>query len=624
MHNKFNQVLLLLLLSLSPLAFWTLTSNSFVPAKLFLLLTLALLMVVSYSVKMIASKTVSLPRHPLTLPLIIFILSLCLSLFANPEGRVEAFSGKATVLLILSLISLLTLSLKPTARFLRHLVSVLIGLSSLLALYSLLQLTLIPSLSFIPSFMRSKVFTPTGDYLTTLTIIVAGLSAAITRFKNGATKSKPFYLSAILLATVATVAIISLMFPGSPLSLALMPYQAVWSITLDSFKSLRTLFFGVGLANFPLLFTAVKPLSLNNTALWDLVPQTGTSEFLTLLATGGILSGLSFVWISLQGLKSSQRSELYLPLLIFIFAIVLLPYNIALYTCLFICLSCANTEDPKTIPLAAQFIYPLGFIVVILSLLGYGYRLRPQIADYYTAQAQIALKNSDGKQVYDLEQRAIAMSPQTTLYHLSFAQINLSLAVSLSQKTTLSDADKSTLSTLVQQAINESKAAISLEPNNSAAWLTLGKVYRSLIGVATGSDNFAVDNYAKAVALDPSNPALRLDFGGLFSQLKNYDRAKTEFQTAIQLRPTYSNAYYNLAKLEETMGDYSNAYTAMQKTISLLGPSNNTDLNLATTDLETLKTKLPKATPAPSDATTPVLSTPSPLPSPQPGSKIDL
>ena len=63
----------------------------------------------------------------------------------------------------------------------------------------------------------------------------------------------------------------------------------------------------------------------------------------------------------------------------------------------------------------------------------------------------------------------------------------------------------------------------------------------------------------------------------------------------------------------------------MQKAISLLGPDNG-DLARANAELDDIKAKLPKSTPAPeptdNEATT--LTEPSPLPSPLDGGPIDL
>ena len=105
------------------------------------------------------------------------------------------------------------------------------------------------------------------------------------------------------------------------------------------------------------------------------------------------------------------------------------------------------------------------------------------------------------------------------------------------------------------------------------------------------------------------------------------DRAQNEFQTAIQLKPDYGNAYYNLAKLLESRGKYEEAVAAMAQVVRYLDASSS-DAARATAELDTLKTKVPVKTPAPSSSPTPApsteLTTPSPLPSPLEGGPIEL
>jgi tetratricopeptide (TPR) repeat protein len=515
--------------------------------------------------------------------------------------------------------------------------------SIILALHSLLQLTVLSSVSILPGFMQTKLFTPTGDYLTTLILIILGIGSAIPKLNSDNLKSKSLSLITILLGTISSVAIISLMLPGSILSLTLIPYKETWSITLDALKSLRSLFLGVGIANYSSHFTAVKPLSLNATSLWNTLPQTGTSELLTLFTTTGILGGFALILIFIQSLRESKNTALYFPIIIATIALIFTPASIPLYVIYFVMIASLSHSEPTKLDLTPKTAIVIGIFGISLLITGYAYSLRPIIAEFYISKAQAALKNSDGKGVYDNSLKAIQFYPRMTIYHMSFADTNMSLATALSQKQGLSDEEKTTISTLIQQAVSEGKNAVTLRPNYSSAWLTLAKIYRNLINVASGADTYAIENYARAVALDPANPSLRIEFGGIFYQLgvsakeqKDKDiyfgRAKSEFQTAIQLRANLPNAYYNLSKLYETTNDYEGAYLAMQKTLSLLGPD-NPDLDRATAELATLKTKLPKPTTAP---TTPPststesslapsdLATPSPLPSPLPSGSLDV
>lgn len=224
-----------------------------------------------------------------------------------------------------------------------------------------------------------------------------------------------------------------------------------------------------------------------------------------------------------------------------------------------------------------------------------------------------------------------------TNYHLSLAEVNLSIASALSQKKDLTDADRTNISTLVQQSIKEAKTAISLRPNNASGWTTLAKIYRNLIGIAEGSDQFSIQSYSQAITLDPANPGLRVEFGGLYYQLaltqkKPADRnillsrAVQEFQVAIKLKKDYANAYYNLAKALELAENYSDAVLAMQQVVAYTDPA-SADYQKAISELEVIKAKVPKAaapaTPPPTQEST-ELSTPTPLPSPIPGGPIEI
>jgi tetratricopeptide (TPR) repeat protein len=204
-------------------------------------------------------------------------------------------------------------------------------------------------------------------------------------------------------------------------------------------------------------------------------------------------------------------------------------------------------------------------------------------------------------------------------YHLSYSQVNLSIAAGISQKTDLSDAEKQNVNQLISQSIREAKVTTSLRPHDAMGWQNLGNIYANLLTAADGADKYAINSYAQAVALDSANPVLRTEFANLLVKLSTsikdekqkaiyINRAATEFQTAIQLKPDYASAYYNFAKLLESFGDFENAYTNMQKAISLLEPT-NPDLSKANEELSALKAKVPAPSAPPSPS-------PSPLPNP--------
>jgi predicted Zn-dependent protease len=89
--------------------------------------------------------------------------------------------------------------------------------------------------------------------------------------------------------------------------------------------------------------------------------------------------------------------------------------------------------------------------------------------------------------------------------------------------------------------------------------------YQSLIGLAKDADTWAIAAYQKAFVLDPTNPVLRINLGGLYLTLGRTDEAGQAFLTAILLKPNYLTGFYNLAEVFRQKGDFDNAIKALEQ-----------------------------------------------------------
>lgn len=640
MNNRFIIFVCAALTVLIPLFFSTLTPN-FISSPKEILLTLGILAILAISlVQLLLHKKINLPTLSFSLPLLFFIAAIIASLIFNPEGRPEALGSRGLSLILLPLLAIF-LSGNLTVSLRTLFVNLFIASTSLLAIHSLLSLTFLHTSPYLPSFMQNISFTPTGNYTTTLVLILIAVALSIAHLKSSAARYKPFLAGSLIIHTIAAVAIVSLMLPGSALAPSLIPYTASWSIALDALKSLRSLLFGIGLSNYSLLYSAVKPISLNITPFWNTLPTTATSELLTLLPTSGVIATTTLLYLIFKSLLRSFSTPLFLPTIIISLSLILLPATLPLYFTFFLFYSLTSSELSSThhlSPLVSQIL--AGCFGILILLVGY-FAIRSYGSEYYMRRAQLALDSNDSQRVYDLHLKAIQLSPNISNYHLSFAEINFRLASALSQKESLTDSDRDTITRLIQQSIQSGKTAIELRPNDSRTWLTVAKIYQNLINIADGADSFAEQTFARALSLDRANPLLHLEYAILLSQLANnqkdpaqagpiFNRAIASIQTAIQLKPDYANAYYNLAKLYETTKDYPRALSAMQESLKRLDNSSS-DYLQALTEIENLKLKLPKPSPqpiaSPSPQPTPAtseLSTPSPLPSPIDGGLIQL
>lgn len=622
---------------LTPLIFWTLTPNFISTPKEALLIIATAALIIHSAVTSLTKRHLSLPPLTAAVPLGLFLLSIVGSLLFNPEGRPEALSGKGLMLIALPTLSFLLLSTNQS-KLRNTLKNTLIIVGSLLSLHSLLSLTFLSKMPFMPSFMQSISFTPTGSYLSTLVFILNSAALSIASLK---TESRPKYLyyASLIINTIATVAIVSLMFPGGSLRPVILSLGASWSIALDALKSLRSLFFGIGISNYSLLYTTVKPISVLSTPLWNTTPVSAGSEILTILPTAGVLATASLLYLMLKTLLNSLQTELAGATIITVIALLVMPIGLPLYLLFFILYSLSLDSSPRQIKLTPpSHLIVFGFQLVAALLLIFPAG-RSYISEYLVKQAQNALASNDSQKVYDLQVKALQISPNITNYQLSFADINFRLASALSQKQDLTDADRDTIAKLVQQSISAGKNAISLRPNDSRTWLTIATIYQNLINVASGADSFAVQAFSRALTLDRANPTLHLQYANLLSQLAQTQKEATvssalrsqavsEMQTAIQLKNDYANAYYNLAKIYETAKDYPSAIIAMENAVKYLDP-NSSDYGLATSELETLKNKQSPTTPTPSGSPQPspkssTLTEPSPLPSPIDGGPVEI
>ncbi|KKR79400.1 MAG: hypothetical protein UU73_C0006G0046 [Candidatus Daviesbacteria bacterium GW2011_GWA1_41_61] len=404
-----------------------------------------------------------------------------------------------------------------------------------------------------------------------------------------------------------------------------LPLEASWKISISAFRDAP--FWGTGPASYLFDFTAYKPLELNATQFWNKRSDQAFNEYLYLLATTGALGLLSlmlltviFISSALKSLKSPQGNiskVLCLSGLVFFTLLALHPTTLTLWVVGILILASfmiINKDLTQQIHLGiSTFHHPqkpelrfdaLPIILSLLVIIPLGVVLffagKFTLADFYHRKALNAVASGNALGAYDQLIKSERLNPYIDLYRIDSAQTNFALANAIATSkippqatpgATLSAEDKQDIQTLISQAINEGKVAVTLSPNNPANWEILGSIYREISGVAQNALAFSLDSYGRAIQKDPLNPLLRLTVGGIYYQIKNYDMAVRFFTDAINLKPDFANAYYNLAIALKDKGDLSGATAAAEKTISLLKPEDN-DYTTASELLNNLKTQV--------------------------------
>jgi tetratricopeptide (TPR) repeat protein len=128
----------------------------------------------------------------------------------------------------------------------------------------------------------------------------------------------------------------------------------------------------------------------------------------------------------------------------------------------------------------------------------------------------------------------------------------------------------------VASAVTIAKQATDVNPADSLNWENLGSIYESLIGLAANSQNFAVQNYERAIELDPQNPQQPINMArvnvivaDLLQGVEGQNNARNEslsqalnyIQKSVDLKGDYAPAHFLMAQVFVRQGEIQKAIT---------------------------------------------------------------
>ena len=105
------------------------------------------------------------------------------------------------------------------------------------------------------------------------------------------------------------------------------------------------------------------------------------------------------------------------------------------------------------------------------------------------------------------------------------------------------------------EALAEFNKAIKLDKHYDPAFVEIGN-----INLKTGSFDYAITNFKKAIAINPKNTEALFALGKIYRDVKpNYDSALIYFKAAIQIDSTNKEFFYSIAWSYNAKGEYENA-----------------------------------------------------------------
>lgn len=394
-----------------------------------------------------------------------------------------------------------------------------------------------------------------------------------------------------------------------------LPFVISWKVSITAFRDAP--FFGTGPSSYLFNFTTYKPAEFNLLPFWNFSFDTAYNEFLQTLGTLGIFGFLALIYFCIIILLNSWRNlavdtedarqdntHVLLPAMAIsgLLAIVLLAIHVTTLVSVVVMLFTlavlmmaqksmrervtelslgikASTAGNKQIDLFPVLLFIVYLIVAVAVLFN---TVTMTAADWYHRQALVTA-NTNGALTYQYLQKAESLNPQVDLYRVDMAQTNFALANAIAARAkpgkngalNLSAQDKQTIQTLLAQSINEARVAVILSPHSARNWEVLASIYQNIDGVAQNSLAFSLSAYGQAIQLDPLNPTLRLDVGGIYYLTKNYDNAIRFFTDAANLKPDYANAYFNLSIAYRDNNDIPDALAVANQTVVLLQSNPN-------------------------------------------------
>lgn len=460
-------------------------------------------------------------------------------------------------------------------------------------------------------------------------LIIIGLAATIFFVDKELLINKKFDLIAplVLMVLILGLSILpssrSVLIDNAYVSEVTLPAKESWYISTSTIQDYPIL--ATGPATFQLNYTRYRPLSTNNTNIWDRRFDKPYNELFNVLGTMGIVGTAIVLVFALRVLKFSYASKqikedtglariagaltiVMMASFLFTYASVLNVFLLFFFLSILVgahTLAGDQTKHVKQLVIESTNLSSIAsdsgsviasqytkyvLCVPVFLLVGYvGFlSFKNYAGEYFMRKSLIALINNDSNGTYNHQILALKYNPNRDTYYDSFARTNLTLANALATKPNLTDAEKETIQTLVSQAIRNTRTATEVAgPLNVSNWETRALIYRNLINVAQNASEWAINSYNTAIQLDPTNPRLRLDLGGIYFAQGDFLSAANQFRQATSLKQDYANAHYNFALSLVRLNEFEQAKKEFEIT-KLLVPQDSEDRKLIEKEIASL------------------------------------
>ncbi len=626
--NKVSKIFIYFLVFLLPIFFLPFFQNVLDFPKQMLLSIFISLSALFYLAQTFKEGKIKIFSHPFNIILILLLLSSFFSLlfskskFQSLFGIPLSFSSSFFTLTFLTIFFFLLINLFGKEEIFNLQICFSLSLF-LLLIFSFCQIFGKYILPF--NFSRTKTFTLLGTVYSLSTLLACFLPFFIIAFSLSGKFLKFFFLFFVLLSLIFlsivnhSISWILLIF-GCAILLSLLLIKrkifnfqalilcalslslAIFFLTLnvkifplipEVFLDQKTSFeiaiksiqerpvLGSGPATFLFQFAKHKPKSINETPFWNIRFAFPASRFLDYLSTQGILGTILFLLFLLSPIYFSFKKEstfVFLPSLFsFILFHFLYPLNLTQLFAYFLLLSFIFkliyekereidfTGGEKYFSLFSSFSLILIFILLLGNLI---FTFQVLTGEFFYFKGVESWQRGDREKAISYLERAQRINPRITQYLRDLSQLYLSRATEKIQK------GERNVETDIFAALDLAKKATEKEKENVLNWSVRAFTYQSLLGIASGAEDWAIKCWQKSIDLEPQNPYFWTQKGivhlrkGILGQEKekNFEEAEKCFQRAIEAKSDYAPAHFQMAMLYQAKGELEKAISKLKET----------------------------------------------------------
>jgi len=578
---RLNTIIALITLFIIPVVFFDFFPSSFETPKMAVIYTSILLIGLLTTIQSVILKKIKINYSNNIWPVFLFTLIFIVSGMFNRINVNDSYflPGTSSYILAGFLLYIFISNLeKKSLHFFSKTISLSFVFVSLITIASFLNI------------YKKTGFSPLGDIFTTIVLIFSFLPVSIInaiKKKNILDKIYCVFVSFVIVISSSLLAFIA--FKEKELLPKTISYAHSWSIAVDTIKQNPML--GIGPGNYIQAFSKYKPLSFNQTPNWENSFTYGGSSFFTMITETGIFGLILYfaiIYLFVKNLIKEQKPESIAGLLIIVFSFFV-PFSNLVYIYLFYYLARSTKNSGVKTHLPSILVFaPIVLLIIIISI----FATRFFIAEYYLAKTLKSSKVSDAKLAYQYINKAIKQNPNSDRYRIISSAISLNMAKNASKKENLTQEEKDIIASLIQESLAQAKATVALNSQKSSNWENLGNIYKEIISFANGADQFAVQSYMQAIALDPTNPNLRIKLGGIYQYMDKKEEAIKAFELAAIAKNDYPNAHYNLAIAYKQSGQHKKALEQINIVLNLIG-KDSADYETAIKELEEIQSLIP-------------------------------